>query len=186
MASAHRDKALQCPRCGKLLAQYDDRDKWRCKTCNGVLVGHDQLQVEVGDLAPYVLYEEADPSRVATRPCPVCAFAMIPSGIGGVELDRCENDAIVWFDGGEIGKLRTRIAEANPDEPFVTRIVETVLEAAAEDQAAASGALDEVPSEEPQPPISDGEWQSRKLCPDGACTGVLGADGTCNVCGRAT
>jgi hypothetical protein len=24
----------------------------------------------------------------------------------------------------------------------------------------------------------------RRLCPDGACLGVLGADGRCNVCGR--
>jgi hypothetical protein len=25
---------------------------------------------------------------------------------------------------------------------------------------------------------------SRKLCPDGACVGVIGADGVCPVCGR--
>ena len=25
---------------------------------------------------------------------------------------------------------------------------------------------------------------SRRLCPDGACIGVLGADGVCNVCGQ--
>jgi hypothetical protein len=24
----------------------------------------------------------------------------------------------------------------------------------------------------------------RKLCPDGACVGVVGADGVCSVCGR--
>ena len=26
---------------------------------------------------------------------------------------------------------------------------------------------------------------SRKLCPDGACVGVLGGDGRCKVCGRS-
>jgi hypothetical protein len=26
---------------------------------------------------------------------------------------------------------------------------------------------------------------SRRLCPDGACVGVLGPDGRCKVCGRA-
>src|SRR3954470_4677529 len=26
---------------------------------------------------------------------------------------------------------------------------------------------------------------TRKLCPDGACVGVLGADGRCKVCGRS-
>lgn len=29
------------------------------------------------------------------------------------------------------------------------------------------------------------EWDDRKLCPDGACVGVIGPDGTCNVCGRS-
>jgi hypothetical protein len=29
------------------------------------------------------------------------------------------------------------------------------------------------------------EWDDRKLCPDGACVGVIGANGTCNVCGRS-
>lgn len=28
------------------------------------------------------------------------------------------------------------------------------------------------------------EWDQRQLCPDGACVGVIGSDGTCNVCGR--
>ena len=30
-----------------------------------------------------------------------------------------------------------------------------------------------------------GEWDQRQLCPDGACIGVIGPDGTCRVCGRA-
>ena len=29
------------------------------------------------------------------------------------------------------------------------------------------------------------EWEQRQLCPDGACVGVIGSDGTCKVCGRA-
>lgn len=29
------------------------------------------------------------------------------------------------------------------------------------------------------------EWEQRMLCPDGACVGVIGPDGTCKVCGRA-
>lgn len=28
------------------------------------------------------------------------------------------------------------------------------------------------------------EWDQRQLCPDGACVGVIGDDGTCKVCGR--
>lgn len=29
------------------------------------------------------------------------------------------------------------------------------------------------------------EWDHRELCPDGACVGVIGPEGTCRVCGRA-
>jgi len=31
----------------------------------------------------------------------------------------------------------------------------------------------------------DLDLEERQLCPDGACIGVIGADGKCNVCGRA-
>ncbi|HEX5063550.1 MAG TPA: hypothetical protein VFV99_29435 [Kofleriaceae bacterium] len=31
----------------------------------------------------------------------------------------------------------------------------------------------------------DADWDQRKLCPDDACIGVIGADGTCKVCGRS-
>jgi hypothetical protein len=29
------------------------------------------------------------------------------------------------------------------------------------------------------------EWDRRELCPDGTCTGVIGPEGTCKVCGHA-
>jgi len=28
------------------------------------------------------------------------------------------------------------------------------------------------------------EWDDRRLCPDGACVGVIGDDGRCKVCGK--
>ena len=33
--------------------------------------------------------------------------------------------------------------------------------------------------------IGGGEWAARTLCPDGGCVGVIGADGTCKVCGKS-
>lgn len=34
--------------------------------------------------------------------------------------------------------------------------------------------------------MSEGKFDShRRLCPDGACIGVIGDDGRCHVCGRA-
>jgi hypothetical protein len=36
------------------------------------------------------------------------------------------------------------------------------------------------------PDVEDGdhEWSRRKLCPDGACVGVIAASGACTVCGK--
>jgi hypothetical protein len=35
--------------------------------------------------------------------------------------------------------------------------------------------------------MSDGKFDShRRLCPDGACIGVIGDDGRCRVCGRSS
>jgi len=34
--------------------------------------------------------------------------------------------------------------------------------------------------------MSVDEWDYREVCPDGGCVGVIGADGTCKVCGRVS
>jgi hypothetical protein len=36
----------------------------------------------------------------------------------------------------------------------------------------------------PDANADDYEWSRRKLCPDGACVGVVGASGACTVCGK--
>ena len=33
--------------------------------------------------------------------------------------------------------------------------------------------------------MSEIDWDHRELCPDGACTGLVGPDGVCKVCGKA-
>jgi hypothetical protein len=40
-------------------------------------------------------------------------------------------------------------------------------------------------AEEPELAASGGFDPKRKLCPDGSCVGVIGADGRCSVCGQA-
>jgi hypothetical protein len=58
---------------------------------------------------------------------------------------------------------------------------ETDTEAAA-DPATATAATAAAGSD---PAPGGSEWDQRKLCPDGACVGVIGAKGRCSVCGRA-
>lgn len=39
-------------------------------------------------------------------------------------------------------------------------------------------------SEEPVAVSDEDDWDSRRLCPDGNCIGVIGSDGRCRECGR--
>jgi Zn-finger nucleic acid-binding protein len=114
----YEDRDLPCPRCGANLVRYEQRDKWRCPACRGALVGAGQLEVEIGELAKSVIDDPADPARMALHPCPICAYPMTPYTIGsgqtGIELDRCVDDTLVWFDHAEIGKVR---ALPEPEPP---------------------------------------------------------------------
>jgi hypothetical protein len=49
----------------------------------------------------------------------------------------------------------------------------------------------EAPAEEPPAPTmddpaggADEDWENRRLCSDGNCIGVIGADGRCRECGK--
>ena len=179
---AFRDKPMRCPRCGKDLVRYEQRDKWRCKHCLGALVGIEALEVEIGPLAAHVIADLADPQRPAIHPCPVCAFPMTPYTVHGIELDRCQNDFVVWFDGGEIGKVRKAIPAPDPS-PLFTNTLEFVKQLREQSQAMRGGELVEIPLAEPLA-IDPAEWERRRLCGDGTCIGVLGDDGRCKVCGR--
>jgi len=33
-------------------------------------------------------------------------------------------------------------------------------------------------------PSAPDDWETRELCPDGSCIGVIGPEGVCTVCGR--
>jgi hypothetical protein len=68
----------------------------------------------------------------------------------------------------------------------------TVVAAAEPETGEREGESDAEPDAEAPAPapkaesaLGGGEWDQRKLCPDGACVGVIGAKGRCSVCGRA-
>ena len=71
-----------------------------------------------------------------------------------------------------------------PAAPAPAATDDHALEAAAL-ELAASAAPGEVASIAPSPaPAFDDDLEQRKLCPDGGCLGVIGADGHCKVCGK--
>ena len=90
------------------------------------------------------------------------------------------NAALMTGDGRGLYAGIYIIQHASTIDVFVQK----VLEVQAEEQMLAAGAYDDIPDEEPVATTPQ-EWDERKLCPDGACTGVIGPDGTCHVCKRS-
>jgi Zn-finger nucleic acid-binding protein len=107
----YRSVDMACPECGTPLEQYEGRDKWRCKKCGGALVGASELEL-LGLL----------PLAAAARPraCPRCQKEMYPFEVVGVTLDQCGRDSLIWFDRGELGKLKAALAQ--PVDDFQIRM----------------------------------------------------------------
>jgi Zn-finger nucleic acid-binding protein len=106
----YRTTEMPCPECGAKLDKYEDRDKWRCPACNGALVGTSELELEAAATA-----EPTFPPRA----CPQCQRAMFGFAVADLTLDRCATCHLVWFDRGELGRLRTALAE--PVEDWAVR-----------------------------------------------------------------
>ena len=105
----YRTVDMACPECGTPLVQYQDREKWRCPACNGALVG-------VSELALDPVTPSAD---FAARACPKCQGEIVAFQLANVTLDRCPICTVIWFDRGELGRLRTALAE--PVEDWAVR-----------------------------------------------------------------
>jgi len=117
---AYRDDPFRCPECGTELHRYEARDKWRCKTCVGALASLAELAVEIGEAGPAVIHHEATSATATVRPCPRCTEPMEVFALGTLTLDRCVADGLVWFDRGELGRLRA--AFTTPDEAWAEKL----------------------------------------------------------------
>jgi hypothetical protein len=76
-------------------------------------------------------------------------------------------------------------------KPYEGDLPETgVSEARDSDEAEEHGAVAESVTENSEAPFPDTsedldlEWENRRLCSDGNCIGVIGADGRCKECGK--
>ena len=111
----YRSVDMACPECGTPLEQYEGRDKWRCPTCGGALVGATELALD---------WANPPGSPAPARRCPQCAREMFAFVLERIALDRCAKCALLWFDRGELGKLRTALAE--PVEDWQVRMATTM------------------------------------------------------------
>jgi Zn-finger nucleic acid-binding protein len=130
---SYREAPRTCPQGGEELVQRPDRDKWNCPQCGGILVGASELERELGALGLEVLLETVTVQR-STRPCPRCREPMTAFVLYGISLDRCSIDGCVWFDRGELGRVRAAIPEP---PPLVVQLIDALSE-----RSTRSGELD--------------------------------------------
>jgi len=109
----YRDRAIQCPRCTIDLVRDDDRERWQCRRCSGALLSVAEVVGELVTIAPDLVPQDGigglptlgRRSKERLLACGVCGAEMDPVFLGGVELDRCYHDDMIWFDRGEIERV---------------------------------------------------------------------------------
>ena len=67
-----------------------------------------------------MLCDGASRATGMARPCPRCAEPMEVFALGTLTLDQCVTDGLVWFDRGELGRLRAALA--TPDEEWAAKL----------------------------------------------------------------
>ncbi|MDB4953574.1 MAG: hypothetical protein JWO36_1143 [Myxococcales bacterium] len=133
----YRDRSVSCPRCGVELIRKDAREAWSCVKCKGALLDVGELVRELLLVAPDLLPEGGTSGittlgrRTVARAlaCPMCAAPMEPVFLGGVDLDRCYDDNVFWFDAGELG-LVLEVAQGQREErhkPWLARLFENLF-----------------------------------------------------------
>jgi Zn-finger nucleic acid-binding protein len=133
----YRDRPLQCPRCGTELVRSDTRDAWRCERCRGALLGVGEVARRLVEVAPDLAPDGnilALPTlgRRTTAPlikCPACAAEMKPVFLGGLDVDRCYHDELIWFDMGELDHvLEVAASQRDARHPsWLLRIVRALV-----------------------------------------------------------
>ena len=104
---------LACAACGGALLRYGTRDKWRCTRCAGALVGVEELGVELGMVGGDTVARAPRESVLLEKEvaCPACKKPMDRLVLARVAIDRCKLDGLVWFDRGELGRVRDALGE---------------------------------------------------------------------------
>jgi Zn-finger nucleic acid-binding protein len=108
-----------CPRCGLELVRDEAREVWSCLKCKGVLCGVGELVTELVAIAPELVPDGGvgGLTTLGRRPkehrmsCPTCGAVLEPVFLGGVPIDRCYHDELLWFDAGEQAAVMAVVRE---------------------------------------------------------------------------
>jgi Zn-finger nucleic acid-binding protein len=129
---AYRDRPITCPRCRVQLQRQRVSDRWRCALCSGVLLGVPEVVRELLRVAPDLW----PPDGVAgittlgrrsatTLTCPACGAPMDPVFLGGVNVDRCYHDELIWFGDRALDRVlaTARSQREARDRTWIGRLV---------------------------------------------------------------
>ena len=61
--------------------------------------------------------------------CPACGAPMDPVFLGGLDIDRCCHDELIWFDVGELEHILQLAADQRGDRhpPWLVRIARALV-----------------------------------------------------------
>jgi Zn-finger nucleic acid-binding protein len=87
-------------------------EMWSCDGCNGLWVALDGHEVELGDLTSF--WDAIEQAGKATKiTCPVCPDESLRIvKFGGCKLDACSECKGIFFDNGELDKIRAFLEQA--------------------------------------------------------------------------
>jgi len=109
---AYRDRAITCPRCKVELQRHEVSERWRCAKCAGIAAGVSDIVRELLVIAPDLLpaggvagLTTLGRRSASTLTCPACGAPMEPVFLGGVHVDRCYRDELIWFDDRELDRV---------------------------------------------------------------------------------
>ena len=115
----------------------------------------------------------------------------IPVGKSKTDLDLEWEKRTLCSDGNCIGVIGADGRCRECGKPYEGDLPETsAFEGQAPDENEEGGEQTESVPESPveasvhSPENPDPEWENRRLCSDGNCIGVIGADGRCKECGK--
>jgi Zn-finger nucleic acid-binding protein len=129
----YRDRPYECARCAIELTRDRDLDVYECPRCKGALVSVEYLIGELVRIAPDLVPASRRAvdlttleRRSTTTPitCTGCHAPMTPIFLGGVEIERCFPDQLMWFDAGERDAVldRARAQHEERQRPWFVRL----------------------------------------------------------------
>jgi len=117
---------MKCPNCQNELHRINLKgiETWHCANCLGFLVEHDQLEkIHAKSSLNWLdvdLWDNPEKLKVSlsSRLCPIDGMPMYSIDYAGVTLDVCLVHRNIWFDKGEISKVKDLIVSRLGDATF--------------------------------------------------------------------